>query len=138
MALPGRGEASGDVAVGRHAQVGCRVPAGGGRVGLGELCDGGGEADLEAFRLAGPAFTFCLGDACGEAGADVAESLPLGGVDAEHRAADAAVLVDAAGSVCPAAVAEGEFAAFEVSLHLSRMEALIARSGGCRCSAVSE
>jgi hypothetical protein len=54
------------------------------------FCAGGGEADPEAFRLAGPAFAFCLGDACGEAGADVAEPLPLGGVDAEHRAADAA------------------------------------------------
>src|SRR5215510_3725865 len=102
------GEASGDVAVGGHAQVGGGVPAGGGRVGLGEFCAGGGEADLESFGFAGPAFAFCLGDACGEAGADIAEPLPLGGVNAEHRAADAAVLVDAAGAVCPAAVAEGE------------------------------
>src|SRR5215471_9243030 len=75
-------------------------------------------ADLEAFCFAGPAFVFCLGDACGEAGADVAEPVPLGGVDAEHRAADAAVLVDAAGSVGPAAVAEGELAALEVAEEL--------------------
>src|ERR1700679_1908676 len=111
-------QASGDVAVGGDAQVGCRVPAGGGRVGLGELRVGAGEADLEAFCFAGPAFVFCLGDACGEAGADVAEPVALGGVDAEHRAADAAVLVDAAGAVCPAAFAEGELAALEVAEEL--------------------
>jgi hypothetical protein len=37
--------------------------AGGGRVGLGELRGGRGEADLESFGLAGPAFAFGFGDA---------------------------------------------------------------------------
>ena len=87
-------------------------------LGLGELGVGCGEADLQSFGLAGPAFAFGLGDAGGEAVADFLEPLPLGGVDAQQRAADAAVLVDAAGSVGPAAVAEGELAALEVAEEL--------------------
>ena len=45
-------------------------PAGCGQVGLGDLVVGGGEADLESFGFAGPAFAFGLGDAGQEVVAD--------------------------------------------------------------------
>jgi len=77
MAVSGDGQGGGgDVAVGGDGEVDGLGTAGGGRVGLGELVVRGGEADPEPFGLAGPAFAFCLGDACGEAGADVAEPNP--------------------------------------------------------------
>jgi hypothetical protein len=112
------GGASGDVPVGGHAEVGGRAAAGGERSGLGDLGVGGGEADLESFGFAGPAFAFCFGDAAGDAVAYLSEPVPLIGVDAEHRAADAAVLVDAGGAVGSAAVAECELAALEVAEEL--------------------
>jgi len=87
-------------------------------VDLSELVFGAGVADFEAFCFAGPALAFGLGDAGGEAVSYFLKPVPLGGVDAQHRAADAAVLVDAAGSVCPPAVAEGELAALEVAEEL--------------------
>ena len=90
--------------------------AGCGGVGLGEFLFGTGEADLESFGFAGPAFAFGFGDAGQEVGADLLQAGPLGGVDPEERAADAGVLVDAGGAVCSSAVAEGDAAALEVYL----------------------
>ena len=58
--------------------------AGGGGVGLGEFLFGTGEADLESFGFAGPAFTFGFGDAGQEIVADLLEAWPLGGVDPEE------------------------------------------------------
>jgi hypothetical protein len=63
--------------------------AGGGEVGLGDLVVGSGEADFESFGFAGPAFAFGLGDAGQEVVADLFQSVPLGGVDAEEGAPDA-------------------------------------------------
>ena len=63
--------------------------AGGGLVGLGEFLVCPGEADLESFGFAGPAFAFGFGDAGQEIVADLFEAWPLGGVDPEERAADA-------------------------------------------------
>lgn len=65
------------------------------------------------------AFPVGLGDADGQVDADVREPLPLARLDAEERAPDAAVFMDAEGRVGPAAFAEGDLPAFEVSLHLS-------------------
>ena len=45
--------------------------------------------DLESFGFAGPAFAFRFGDAGQEVVADFFEAVPLGGVGAEHGAADA-------------------------------------------------
>ena len=50
------GEASGDVAVGGHAQVARRTPAGGDLVHLGEFCAAAARLTLQAFGFAGPAF----------------------------------------------------------------------------------
>ena len=119
MAVSGGGYGrGGDVAVGGDAEVDGLGAAGGGRVGLGELVVRGGEADLESFGFAGPAFAFGLGDAGEEVVADVFQAAPLGGVDPQERAPDAAVLMDAAGGVCPAAVAERDPAALEVAEEL--------------------
>ena len=60
----------GDVAVGGDAEVDVLGSAGGGQVGLSELVVGGGEADLESFGFAGPAFALGLGDAGQEVVAD--------------------------------------------------------------------
>jgi len=88
-------------------------------VDLGELVVGAGEADLESFDLAEPAFAFGFGDAGSEVVADFSDAGPLGGVGPEHGAADAGVLVNARGRERPAAVTDGQLAPFEVSLHLS-------------------
>jgi hypothetical protein len=56
----------------------------GGSVRLGEFLFGAGEADLESFGFAGPAFAFCFGDAGVEVVADFFEAGPLGGVDPEE------------------------------------------------------
>ena len=87
----------GDVAIGGDAEVDVLGPAGGGGVGLGEFAGSGGEADLESFGFAGPAFAFGLGDAGAEVVADLLQAAALGGVDAQKRASDAGVLVDAGG-----------------------------------------
>ena len=74
MALSPDGKGcGGDVAVGGDAEVDGLGPASGGGVGLGELAVGGGEADLESFCFAGPAFAFCFGDASQEVVANVGE-----------------------------------------------------------------
>jgi len=46
---------------------------------LGEFVFGSGEADLEAFDFAGPAFACGLGDPVGEVVADLGEALALSG-----------------------------------------------------------
>src|SRR6516162_7928399 len=84
-------------------------------VDLGEFVVGAGEADLESFDLAEPAFAFGFGDAGGEVVADLSDVWPLGGVGPEHGAAEAGVLVDAGGRESPAAVPDRELAPFEVA-----------------------
>jgi hypothetical protein len=91
MAVSGDGYGrGGDVAVGGDAEVDGLGAAGGGRVGLGELVVRGGEADLESFCLAGPAFAFGLADAGEEVVADVGEPATLGGGNPQERAPDTA------------------------------------------------
>jgi hypothetical protein len=106
--------------MGGHAEVG---GAGGGVAGCavegGELGAGGVEADLESFDFAEPAVGAGFGDAVGEVPGDVDKAVSGGGVGAEHRAADAGVLVGAGGSVRAPAGAEFEFALFEVLLELA-------------------
>jgi hypothetical protein len=111
MAFSCRQGRGGDVAVGGDAQVdGLGVAVGGG-VGLGDFVVGGGEADLESFGFPGPAFTLGFGDAGQEVVADLFQAAPLIRGNPQKWAPDAGVLVDAAGGVCPAAVAEGDAAA---------------------------
>lgn len=78
-----------DVAVGGDSEADVLGAAGGGAVGLGEFVVGGVEADFEPFGFAGPALAFGFGDAGEEVVADLLKAGPLGGVDAEHGAADA-------------------------------------------------
>jgi hypothetical protein len=111
----GRG---GCVAVGRNAEADGLGPSCEGELDLGELVVGGGEADLESFGFAGPAFAFGLGDAGQEVVADVLQSLFLGRVNPEEGTPGACVFMDAAGSPGPAAVPEGKAAAFEVAEEL--------------------
>jgi hypothetical protein len=119
MAVSGGGDGcGGDVPVGKDAEVDVFGPAGGGVVGLGELAGGGGEADLESFGFAGPAFAFGFGDAGVEVVADLLQAVALGGVDAQEGAPDAGVLVDAWCRVGAPAVAEGDAAALEVAEEL--------------------
>ena len=114
MGVSGGGDGcGGDVAVGGDAEADGFGSAGGGQVGLGEFAGGGVEADAESFGFAGPVFAFGLGDAGLGVVADLFEAVALGGVDAEHGAAD--VLGDAVGAVCPARVAERDPPALEVA-----------------------
>jgi hypothetical protein len=108
---------------GRDAEVdgGAGAP-----VELGELVVGAGEADLEAFDLAEPAFAFGLGDAGDQVVADLGQAGPLGRVWPEHRAADAGVLMDAGRSERAGAGADGDLALLEVSLHQARRHAAAA------------
>ena len=66
------------------------VDSGWGRapVDLGEFVVGPGEADLESFDFAEPAFPFGFADAVGEIVSDLDQPVPLGGVRAQHRTAD--------------------------------------------------
>nr|WP_258017937.1 MULTISPECIES: transposase [Streptomyces] len=57
-------------------------------VELGEFLRSPGEADLESFDFAEPAFTFGFGDAGEEVVADLDEPVALGGVGPEHGAAN--------------------------------------------------
>ena len=50
---------------------------------------GTGQADLQSLGLAEPAGRFGLRDTGGQAGADLSEAGPLGGVGAQQRAAQA-------------------------------------------------
>jgi hypothetical protein len=73
-------EAAGDVGECGHAEVDGLVAALQGRVDLGELVLGAGEADLEALDLAEPSFAFGLGDAVVQVVLDLLEAVPLGGI----------------------------------------------------------
>ena|SRR5260370_41003479 len=59
-------------------------------VDLGEFVFGAGEADLESFGFAGPAFAVGFGDAGGEVVADLGDAGPLGGVGPVQGASQAA------------------------------------------------
>jgi hypothetical protein len=118
MVVSRGGQGGGDVAVGGDAAADGFGASGGGQVGLGDFVVGGVEADLESFGFAGLALAFGFGDAGLEVVADLFEAVPLGGVDAEHGAADAGVLVEAVGGVGASAVAEGDAAALEVAEEL--------------------
>src|SRR5215471_10812481 len=85
---------------------------------LGEFVFGSGEADLESFHFAEPAFALGFGDAGGEVVADLGEALFLGGVGPEHGAADAGVLVGAGGRERAPAGSGGDLAAFEMAEEL--------------------
>jgi len=87
----------------------------GAAVDLGEFVVGAGEADLESFGFAEPAFAVGFCDAGGEVVADFGDAVSLGGVGPVQGAAQAAVLVDAGGGERAAAGAGGDFAAFEVA-----------------------
>jgi hypothetical protein len=65
------------------------VAAGGDLVHLGEFVPGAGQADLQALCLAEPVAGLGLGDASGEAVADLHQAGPLDRVGAQQRAADA-------------------------------------------------
>src|SRR5205823_1697728 len=99
----------------RHAQVHGVGLAGGQAVDLGELGGGGGKADFESLGFAGPAVVLGLGDPVAQVVADSGQTRPLGWVRAQEGAADAAVLVDAAGPVGAAAVAERDPPALEMA-----------------------
>ena len=71
-------------------------------------------SDVESFGLAGPALLLGLGDAVADAG----EAGPLGWVGPQKGTPDAAVLVDAAGPVGAAAIAERDPAALEMAEEL--------------------
>jgi hypothetical protein len=91
MGVSGSGDGDGgDVAVGGDAEGDGFGAPGRGRAGLGDFAVGRGEADLESFGFAGPAFAFGFGDAGVEVVADFFQAVPLGGVDSQERAPDAA------------------------------------------------
>ena len=79
------------------------------------LAFGAGEADLQSLGLAVPAVGFGFGDAGEQVVVDLLQPGPGGRVRAQQRAAQAAVFVDAGGVVGAAAVADGDFAVFEVA-----------------------
>jgi len=58
-------------------------------VDLGELVLGAGEADLESFGFAEPAFAVGFGDAGGEVVADLGDAVALGGVGPVQGAPEA-------------------------------------------------
>jgi hypothetical protein len=78
-----------------HAQADRVASAGDEAVDLGELGFSCCEADFEALGFAEPAFPLGLGDAGGQVDADADEPLPLAWLDAEERAPDTAVFMDA-------------------------------------------
>src|SRR5689334_22627130 len=101
----------------RHADV-----DGGGGVGapvnLGEFVAGAGQADLESFGFAVPAFAFGFGDAGDQVVVDLGDAGPLGGRGPVHAAPQAAVLVNARGPERAAAGAGGDLAEFEMAEEL--------------------
>src|ERR1700739_5011511 len=84
-------------------------------VDLGELVLGAGEADLEFFGFAEPAFAVGFGDAGGEVVADLGDAVPLGGIRPVHAASQARVLVNAGRAECAAAYPGCDFPALEVA-----------------------
>jgi hypothetical protein len=105
MWVSGGGDGCGrDIAVGGDAEADGFGAAGGANVGLGDFVVGGGEADLQS--SASPVQpSLGLGDAGQEVVADLFQAAPLVRGDPQEWAPDAGVLVDAAGGVCPSAVA---------------------------------
>jgi hypothetical protein len=108
-------------------------------VDLGEFVFGSGEADLESFDFAEPAFALGFGDAGDEVVADLGDAGPLGRVGPVEGASEAAVLVLAQGAEGASADSGGDLAPFEVSLHFVkpslvayRLEACGARGPGRR------
>ena len=95
-------------------------------VHAGELLFGCGDADLNAFELAEPAFSFSFQASLREVDADLFEPGPLGGVGAQHRAADASVFMDAGSAIGATAGSEFDFAFEEVGVELVEL-----RIGGC-------
>ncbi|MFF0001227.1 hypothetical protein [Streptomyces avermitilis] len=73
----GRCSAEGDVSEGGHAEVNGRSASGDEDVELDEFGVRCGQADLEPFGLAAPAFAFGLGDAGDQIVADIDEAGPL-------------------------------------------------------------
>jgi hypothetical protein len=65
------------------------LAAGGDLVHLGELLPGGGEADVQALGVAGPALAAGFCDAGGQVVRDLGEAPALGRVGAQQRASDA-------------------------------------------------
>src|ERR1700722_12990213 len=100
----------------REAEVDGAVA--GAPVDLGEFVLSAGEADFEAFDLAGPAFAFGFGDAGGQVVADLGDAGALGGVGPVHAAPQAAVLVSARGSEGAPAGARGDLPQLEVAEEL--------------------
>ncbi len=85
---------------------------------LAELVFSAGKADLQALDLPDPALVVRLGDALLKVQSDLLEPVDLGGVGPEQGAADARVLVLAAGAVGAAAAAEADLAGDEVGFEL--------------------
>ncbi|MGR4853969.1 hypothetical protein [Streptomyces sp. LARHCF252] len=85
---------------------------------MGKLLLGVGQAALQAFELAEPTFAFGFQDAREEVVADLDEPRPFCRVNDEDGTTDTGVLMSTVGSVCAAAVAQGELAALETSEEL--------------------
>jgi len=77
-------------------------------VDLGEFVACAGQADLESFGFAVPAFAFGFGDAGDQVVMNLYDAGPLGGRGPVHAAAQAAVLVNARGPERAAAGAGGD------------------------------
>src|SRR5258708_5846509 len=80
----------GGAAEGGHAESDWGGGAGA-PVDLGELVPGSGEADLESFALAEPAFAVGFGDAGGQVVTDLGDAFALAGVWPVHGASEAAL-----------------------------------------------
>jgi hypothetical protein len=81
---------AGGAAEGGHAESDWAGGAGA-PVDLGEFVFGAGEADLESFGFAEPAFAVGFGDAGGEVVTDLGDAGPLGGVGPVQGASQAAL-----------------------------------------------
>ncbi|WP_326615848.1 hypothetical protein OG863_01295 [Streptomyces decoyicus] len=75
---------------------------------------GAGQADLETFDLAEPAFRLGFGDSGDQVVADLGKPCPLGGVRPEEQASDASVLMNPWGPEGACAGADGHPAFLEV------------------------
>src|SRR5882757_1736154 len=95
-------------------------------VDLRQFVHGAGQADLESFDLAEPAFALGFGDAGVEVVADLEQSGLLGGIGPQEWASDAGVLMNAVAAEGSAAGADGYLAPFEMAQELFPF-----RVGGC-------
>jgi hypothetical protein len=87
----GRDRTGGDLGEVWHAQRYCAGAVADQSVDLGELGVGGGEADFEPLGLASPTLLDRLGDAGGEAVADLEQAWPLAWVGSQERTAGTAL-----------------------------------------------